>query len=218
MYIHARLNAKSPFIFDIHFEITFKNAGLRVPGRIIVRNEKPKGSQTPRENEWFWFLDSGRRQWLLAQPFFIQNDLVEVKAMNSRVGRRKETTNFSTVILGSDQETLAKQSCCQEPSGKEGRKAGRLDRVAKTQDSIRSAGGNRRSSDTTDTGEAGTTDERKPSGQSFPICRRSELILYVKFRNSSGFLSQRWRWLIGRRKTTTNSPHWKPHTKISLIR
>ena len=124
MYIHARLNAKSPFIFDIHFEITFKNAGLRVPGRIIVRNEKPKGSQTPRENEWFWFLDSGRRQWLLAQPFFIQNDLVEVKAMNSRVGRRKETTNFSTVILGSDQETLAKQSCCQEPSGKEGRQEG----------------------------------------------------------------------------------------------
>lgn len=69
--------------------------GLRVPGRFSVRNEETKCSQPPCENEWFLFSDSGGCLWLLAQPTFIQNDLVVVKAMNSGVGPRKETTNFS---------------------------------------------------------------------------------------------------------------------------
>jgi len=92
----------------------------------------------------------------------------------------KQTTNFSIVILGLGQEILVKRSCCQEPS----RKEGRMDRVANpAQYPI--SWGNRRTSDPTDTEEAGTADERKPSVQSFPICRRSVQVLYVKFRNEN---------------------------------
>jgi hypothetical protein len=56
----------------------------------------------------------------LDQPNFIQNGLLEVKAMNSGVGRRKETTNSSIVILDLGQEILVKESYGQEPSRKEG--------------------------------------------------------------------------------------------------
>jgi hypothetical protein len=42
--------------------------------------------------------------------------------------------------------------------------------------------GSQRASDPTVTVEGVTADERKPSGQRFPICRLSVLVLYVKFR------------------------------------
>jgi hypothetical protein len=58
--------------------------------------------------------------------------------MTSGVGRRKEATYSSIIILDLGQEMLVKQSCCQEPSRKEGRKEGRIE--SQTQETFRSAG------------------------------------------------------------------------------
>jgi len=70
----------------------------------------------------------------MSQPTFIQNGLVKVRSMNSGVVRRKEATYSSIIILDLGQEVLVKQSCCQDPSRKEGRIESQI------QETIRSAG------------------------------------------------------------------------------
>ena len=97
---------------------------------LVYGTRKPKFPKL-WENEWFWFSDSGGRQWLFAQP--IQNDLVEVKAMNT--GGRSEEGDDKFQHRNS---WFRPRDTCSTKLRSRAFEEGRI--VSQTQESTRSAG------------------------------------------------------------------------------